>query len=137
MLSVPRLATSVARLRSLLDDQLAARAVSQRCRDDLAILITEASTNAVRHGHGSDQMEVAIAVDDHQCVLEIGNPDGVSGSDLNDAKLRAALPNAWAEGGRGLPLIKALADAVRIIRPRPGWVQIRIVKRLDRPATAR
>ncbi len=137
VLSVPRLAASVSRLRGLLDDLLAARAVSQRCRDDLAILITEASTNAVRHGHGSEPMEVAIAVDDHQCVLEIGNLDGDSGSDLDDAKLRAALPSAWAEGGRGLPLIKALADAVRVVRPRPGWVQIRIVKRLDRPATAR
>lgn len=133
LLLVPRLAASVTKLRSVLDDQLAARAVSQRCRDDLAILITEASTNAVRHGHGSDPIEVAIALDDHQCVLEIGNLDRDAGSDPDDARFRAALPNHWAESGRGLPLIRALADAVRIIRPRPGWVQIRIVKRFDRP----
>src|SRR5438477_9038357 len=63
VLSVPRLAASVSKLRRLLDDQLSAFAVSQQCREDLAILITEASTNAVRHGHGGDAFEVAIAVD--------------------------------------------------------------------------
>jgi anti-sigma regulatory factor (Ser/Thr protein kinase) len=128
VLSVPRIAASVARLRSLLDEQLAARAVTQQCRDVLAILITEASTNAVRHGRTGDAFEVAIAMDDHQCVLEIGNPDG----DLDESRLLAGPPATGAEGGRGLPLIGALADAVRVLRPRPGWVLVRIVKRLDR-----
>jgi serine/threonine-protein kinase RsbW len=118
----------VSTLRGLLDDQLSALAVSQQCRQELAILITEASTNAVRHGHGPDAIEVAIAVDDHQCVLEIANLDG----ELDESKLRAGLPNESAEGGRGLPLIGALADAVRILRPKPGWVLVQIVKRLDR-----
>jgi serine/threonine-protein kinase RsbW len=127
VLSVPRLAASVSKLRRLLDDQVSAFAVSQQCREDLAILITEASTNAVRHGHGSDAIEVAIAVDHDECVLEIANLDG----EFDESRLRATLPSAWAEGGRGLPLIGALADAVRILRPRPGWVLIQIVKRLD------
>lgn len=132
VLSVPRLAASVSRLRNLLDDQLAARAVSQQCRDVLAILITEASTNAVRHGQAGEAFEVAIAVDDHQCVLEIGNPGG----EIDESRLRSGPPAAGWEGGRGLPLIGALADAVRIVRPRPGWVLVRIVKRLERRATA-
>jgi serine/threonine-protein kinase RsbW len=131
VLSVPRLAASVSRLRGLLDAQLAARAVSRQCREDLAIIITEASTNAVRHGHGDDPIEVDIALDEDQCVLEIGNLDG----DLDESKLRAELPSAVADGGRGLPLIRTLSDAVRILRPRPGWVRIQIVKRFDRPAT--
>jgi len=132
VLSVPRMAASVSRLRRLLDAQLAARAVSQQCRDVLAILITEASTNAVRHSRTGDAFEVAIALDDHHCVLEIGNPDG----EIDESKLHAGPPADGAEGGRGLPLIAALADAVRIIRPRPGWVLVQIVKRLDRPVNA-
>jgi anti-sigma regulatory factor (Ser/Thr protein kinase) len=131
VLSVPPLAASVAELRGLLDDQLAALAVTERCREDLAILITEASTNAVRHGQGTDAIEVAIAVDDERCVLEIANPDG----SLDESKLHAGPPHAWAEGGRGLPLIGALADAVRVLRPRPGWVLVQIVKRLERRAS--
>ena len=125
----------MSRLRGLLDDQLSALAVSRQCREDLAILITEASTNAVRHGHGDDAIEVAIAVDDHECVLEIANPSDPndhSDKGLDESRLRAGLPSEWAEGGRGLPLIGALADAVRVLRPRPGWVLIQIVKRLDR-----
>ncbi len=131
VLSVPPLAASVAELRGLLDDQLAALAVTEACREDLAILITEASTNAVRHGPGTDAIEVAIAVDDERCVLEIANPDG----GFDESKLHAGLPHAWAEGGRGLPLIRALADAVRVLRPRPGWVLVQIVKRLERRAS--
>jgi len=133
VLSVPRLAASVTKLRRLLDEQLSPFAVSQRCREDLAVLITEASTNAVRHGRGGDAFEVAIAVDHEQCVLEIANRDG----EFDESRLRATLPNAWAEGGRGLPLIGALADAVRVLRPRPGWVLIQIVKRFDRRTPAR
>jgi serine/threonine-protein kinase RsbW len=133
VLSVPRMAASISELRGLLDDQLASLAVTEQCREDLAVLITEASTNAIRHGHGTEAIEVAIAVDDERCVLEIANPDG----GLEESRLHAGLPHPGAEGGRGLALIGALADAVRILRPRPGWVLIQIVKRLDRPAASR
>ena len=37
-----------------------------------------------------------------------------------------------AEGGRGLPIISALADTTRIVHERSGWVVLRMVKHIVR-----
>ena len=127
-LSVPRAPRSVPHLRATLDSVLARLNVTAQCRSELALLITEASSNAVRHGRGDDPIEVTIDVDGEHCVLEIGNGEG----NLDESRLHLDLPRADQENGRGLPLIRSLADTVRILRPRPGWVVIRIAKRLER-----
>jgi anti-sigma regulatory factor (Ser/Thr protein kinase) len=46
--------------------------------------------------------------------------------------LRADSPDALAEGGRGLHIISALADTIRIVHERSGWVVLRMVKHLVR-----
>jgi serine/threonine-protein kinase RsbW len=127
-LSLPRAATSVPQLRAALDNLLKRLHVTAQCRSELALLITEASSNAVRHGHGDQPIEVTIDVDDELCVLEIGNCDG----QMDESRLQTGLPAPDQETGRGLPLIGSLADAVRILRPRPGWVVLHIAKRLER-----
>jgi serine/threonine-protein kinase RsbW len=130
-LAVPRQAASIPRLRAWLDALLSPLSVTSRCREELALVLTEASSNAVRHGRGDAPIEVAVEVElgAHQprCLLEIGNCDG----EFDEAKLRAGLPAPEQETGRGLPLIGALSDAVHILRPRPGWVVLRIAKRLE------
>jgi serine/threonine-protein kinase RsbW len=71
-------------------------------------------------------MEVDISIDTDECVVEVGNPDGAG----THGELAAAIPEPLAEGGRGLPLISAIADSARFISARPGWVVLRMVKRL-------
>jgi len=126
-LSVPRQIASVPLLRQLLDVVLRHRDVTARCRAGLAVLISEASANAVRHGHGDRPIEASIDVDDEQCVIEIGNCNG----HLDQSRLLAGMPTPDQESGRGLPLIGTLADAVHVLHPRPAWVVVRITKRLE------
>ena len=92
------------------------------------MLISEASANAVRHGHGDRPIEASIDVDDQRCVIEIGNCNG----HLDQSRLQAGMPPPDQESGRGLPLIGSLADAVHILHPRPAWVVLRMTKRLER-----
>jgi serine/threonine-protein kinase RsbW len=132
MLSMPRQIASVPLLRQLLDVVLHHREVTARCRAEFAVLISEASANAVRHGHGDRPIEARINIDDQQCVIEIGNSDG----HLDLSRLNAGMPTPDQESGRGLPLIGTLADAVHVLHPRPAWVVVRITKRLEHEPVA-
>jgi serine/threonine-protein kinase RsbW len=127
VLRLPRVPASVGRVRAVLDRCLTAVPVTEQCRGELALLLTEASTNAVVHGSGDAPFEVSIAVAAEECVLEVSNRDG----DIADLNLQAPLPPPGRFGGRGLPVIVALADAVRVSAPRPGWVRLHMVKRLE------
>jgi anti-sigma regulatory factor (Ser/Thr protein kinase) len=126
-LSMPRQIASIPLLRQLLDVVLRHRDVTARCRGELAVLISEASSNAVRHGHGDRPIEASIDVDDQRCVLEIGNCDG----HLDLSRLQAGMPTPDQESGRGLPLIGMLAYTVHVLHNRPAWVIVRITKRLE------
>lgn len=127
LLKLPPVPASVGRLRSVLNRCLAAVPVTERCRGELELLLTEASTNAVVHGSGDTPFEVSIAIAADECVLEVCNRDG----DLTNLDLQATLPPPGRIGGRGLPVIVALADAVRVSMPRPGWIRLHMVKRLE------
>jgi anti-sigma regulatory factor (Ser/Thr protein kinase) len=125
-LSLPLDRASVARARHILDTLLSLIDTTDECRAQLALLITEACANAVLHSDRNIPIELAVTIDDRECIVEIGNPDGA----LDQAELTAGLPSPLSEGGRGLPLIGILADSARFTNPRPGWVVLRIAKRL-------
>jgi serine/threonine-protein kinase RsbW len=125
-LTLPGDARSASYARSLLDTLLARLDVAAECREELAVMITEACSNAVRHARTAGDIEVSVALQEQQCVIEVANLDGV----FDDVQLHAGLPYPLAEGGRGLPLIGALADVAQILHPRPGWVVLRMAKRI-------
>ncbi|MDH6629424.1 anti-sigma regulatory factor (Ser/Thr protein kinase) [Streptomyces sp. LBL] len=66
------------------------------------LLLTELATNALRHGQG-DVIGVRVYLDGARCVIEV-----TDGSPLRP-ELRQAGPTD--EGGRGLFLVEAMADA--------------------------
>lgn len=125
-LSLPREATSVRYARHVLNTLLNLLDVTDSCRNDIALMITEACSNAVLHANLDRPIEVAIVVDSDECLVEVSNPDGI----FTDTQLNAEPPDPLAEGGRGLQLIAALADRTEIARPRPGWVVLRMAKHL-------
>ncbi|WP_326558498.1 ATP-binding protein [Micromonospora sp. NBC_01796] len=114
--------------RSLTDLLLSRLGVTGQSRADLSLMVSEACTNAVSHARQPGNIEVHISVGHDECVIDVGNSDG----SFDDAQLHADLPDASAEGGRGLPIITALADAVRTVHERSGWVVLRMVKRIVR-----
>ena len=69
-LSMPRQIASVPLLRHILDVVLRHRDLTARCRTEFAVLISEASANAVSHGHGDQPIETRIDVTDQQRVID-------------------------------------------------------------------
>jgi serine/threonine-protein kinase RsbW len=125
-LSLPQQPASVARARNILDTLLNVTEVTDECRGHLAVLISEACMNAVMHAPDGSCIEVTITIDDHTCTLEVGNP----GIYQNGTKIPAELPDPLVVGGRGLPLIAALADTAAFIPTLSGQVLLRVTKRL-------
>ncbi|HEX2772929.1 MAG TPA: ATP-binding protein [Micromonosporaceae bacterium] len=125
-LSLPRQPSTVTRARRVLITLLSLTDAAEESRGHLAVLISEACANAVMHADRDSTVDIAIVIDDHDCLLEVGNRGGTP----NGAGLDAGLPEPLTVGGRGLPLIAALADTAAFIAGPPGQVLLRITKRL-------
>jgi serine/threonine-protein kinase RsbW len=125
-MSLPRQSSSVTRARQVLTTLLSLTDTGEEIRGHLAVLISEACANAVVHADTGSTVTISIAIDDHSCVVEVGN----RGTSPDGAGLRAALPDPLTIGGRGLPLIAALADTAVFTAEQPGEVLLRMTKHL-------
>ncbi len=100
----------------------------QAATEDFQTAVTEAVTNAVRHGSPAGESDEFI-ITGHR------TPDGAlrievtdHGEGLDPAALPPAMPDPDALGGRGLPLMQHLADALEF-RPTAEGHSVVLVKR--------
>jgi serine/threonine-protein kinase RsbW len=115
-LNLPREVDSVPAVRRLLRSALAILHVDRQSGTDLEIALTEACANVVKHAAGADKFEVRFDVADDRCAIDV--LDNGTGFDATAAE---ASPDAGSEHGRGLFLIKALSENVRMqSAPRSG-----------------
>ena len=116
-LNLPREADSVPAVRRLLRCALAILHVDREHGADLEIALTEACANVVTHATGADKFEVRLNVAEDHCAIDV--LDNGAGFDAEAAGETS--PAAVSERGRGLYLIKALSDNVRMhSSPRSG-----------------
>ena len=117
-LHLPREVDSVPAVRRLLRCALTILRVDRQSGGDLEIALTEACANVVKHATGADQFEVRLDVAEDRCAIDV--LDNGSGFDPGAGDGDAS-PAADSERGRGLFLIKALSDNVRMhSAPRSG-----------------
>ncbi|MGH3030532.1 MAG: ATP-binding protein [Gaiellaceae bacterium] len=116
-------------LRAALDDVGARFGLGEEELFELKVAATEALTNAIR---GSlDGRPVDVAVQPHEDVLEV-EVRNHGAFELSDP----LLSDIEAEGGRGIPLMFALADEVEFASTGDG-TRVRIRKRLHRALGSR
>jgi serine/threonine-protein kinase RsbW len=117
-LHLPREVDSVPAVRRLLRCALTILQVDRQSGTDLEIALTEACANVVKHAVGADRFEVRLDVAEDHCAIDV--LDNGPGFDPTEAHRHTA-PMADSERGRGLFLIKALSDNVRMhSAPRSG-----------------
>ena len=108
-LNLPREVDSVPAVRRLLRCALGLLHVDRQSGADLEIALTEACANVVKHAAGADKFEVRLNVAEDHCAIDVlDNGTGF------DAEAAASAPDASSERGRGLFLIKALSENVRM-----------------------
>ena len=109
MLSLPQDAASVPVGRQVLDGCLDTLGVLPDTRADIALALTEACTNVVRHAEPSDAYKVTASTRDGRCVIEVLN-SGVAPTPLMPP---GPVPPT-AEHGRGLKIMDAVVDDLRL-----------------------
>jgi serine/threonine-protein kinase RsbW len=127
-LQLRREAASVPLARRLLLGAMEAEGVDAEVSHELSVALSEACSNAVRHGGGEacEVYRVTAFIDDDLCRIEVadGGPGFPGGAAVGDADADADADSdadadgngevrELAAGGRGLHLIQALSDRVR------------------------
>src|SRR5687768_1386393 len=129
-LSLPRDRSTVPLIRRVLDSALAVLSVTKDCRADIGLAIGEACANAVQHAEVGADYQVTVTIQDERCVIDVVDEGfGVAAGDE-----RVASPDE--ESGRGLRIIRALADVVEMRRAQPRGTMLRIIKTLNRISPA-
>jgi serine/threonine-protein kinase RsbW len=121
----------VAVARQALDRLLSAFGVRSDCREEIALAVTEACSNAVRHADGDEMYELAAESEDSECVITVtdsgpGLPSPPSGA----VPPPAAMPPADASSGRGMALMRLMTDRLELRHRGDGGLSVRLSKRL-------
>jgi serine/threonine-protein kinase RsbW len=118
---------SVPTARSICRANLSLLRVSESSIDDVALALTEACANVVKHA-GGHRYQVRMSIDDALCVIEVID----SGVGFDPASVPPLDPDDLLADGRGLLLMESLVDQLAFTRREdsPGTV-VCLEKRLD------
>ncbi len=126
VLCLPRDDSTVPMLRHIAVCALTELGVVPDIIDDVALAVTEACANVVRHSGVDDEYEVRLSLENAWCEISVVD----TGHGFDSASLGVAMATSSEERGRGLALMKALVDDVRFeSRPEAGTV-VHLVKDL-------
>ena len=118
-LSLPRDEETVSVSRHIAAGAMAEIGVTEECIGDVAVALTEACTNVLKHSGPGDEYEVSLEVEADKCVIRV--VDTGHGFDAASHGLEHADPSA--EQGRGIELMRALVDQVKFIsKPEAGMI---------------
>jgi serine/threonine-protein kinase RsbW len=116
-LRLPHDAASVPVSRQVLDGCLKNLGVAPDTRADIALALSEACANVIRHAGPGQEYGVQVSARNGKCVIEVidaGSGDGTPGEEGADwTALTGSVP-AVAEQGRGLKIIDAVTDNLQL-----------------------
>ena len=120
VLFLPRDAASVPVSRQVLDGCLQTLGVTAETRTDIALALSEACANVILHAGPGDEYEVIARASDGRCVIEVVNT-----AEDADGVIPTLVPPAGtvpptAEHGRGLMIMDAVVDNLRLTGSRGG-----------------
>ena len=112
-LTIPSSFDNVSKVEMLVDDVCSKLGVNEDHYGNVLIAVTEAVNNAIEHGNRKDvSMEVAVAVGDKEEEFCFSVKDHGQGFDFNNLPDPTSPENILKENGRGIYLMKNLADEV-------------------------
>jgi serine/threonine-protein kinase RsbW len=128
VLFMPRDAASVPISRQVLDSCLETLGVTADTRTDIALALSEACANVVLHAGAEQEYQVMARATDGRCVIEVVNGgDGAAGVVAPPSE---PVP-LTAEQGRGLKIIDAVTDNLRLTGNGRAGTTVHFEKELD------
>jgi serine/threonine-protein kinase RsbW len=130
-LTLPRDARYVPVLRNVAGSLMRSLEVPEESVDDVAIALSEACGNVIRHAAGTDQCGVVLTVATASCEIEVRDLGPGFDRARMDAAQRGDIDEIeGAEDGRGLRLLQALMDELQFVRD-DDTTRVRLLKRWD------
>ena len=118
-LSLPRDEQTIPVSRHIAATAMAEIGVAQNSVQDIAVALSEACTNVLKHSGPGDEFQVSLEVDDDQCVIRVVD----MGRGFDSESLGFGHADTSAEQGRGIELMRALVDQVEFVsKPEDGTV---------------
>ncbi|MER7505090.1 ATP-binding protein [Nonomuraea pusilla] len=93
-------------VRRVLGDAMRSLNVSETCIADMLLAVSEACSNAVRHGGPANRYEVSAAIGYGRCDVRVAD----NGDGLPSVPLRFPPPDT--ENGRGLLIMRSVVDEI-------------------------
>ena len=151
VLWLPRDVVSVPVSRQVLDGCLETLGVMPDIRADIALALTEACANVIQHAGPGEEYEVQVSARNHRCVIEVVNTGSQDGEPAADGGIAGTFRHsrrqgqerpagtalaedpvsAMAEHGRGLKIIDAVADNLRLTSTGPRGTTVHFEKNLE------
>ncbi|WP_426503939.1 ATP-binding protein [Dactylosporangium sp. McL0621] len=133
-LELPRDAALVRDARRTLDGALAGAGVTQECRDDIRLALTEACGNVVSHASLASDYHIDVSVEGGECVIEVTDDGGGFDPALVPAVEPvepAAEPEGLKESGRGLQVLAAVVERLDVVSVQDTGTLVRFSKHLE------
>jgi serine/threonine-protein kinase RsbW len=140
-LSLPRDVASVPVTRQVLDSCLERLGVMPETRADIALALSEACANVIRHAGPGEEYEVIATTRDGRCVIEVvdnGDGDGAQpavqaaipgqGTSDHGTPERGMPERGMPEHGRGLKIIDAVTDELVLSGSGPAGTTVHFEK---------
>lgn len=100
--------------------------------DDISIAVTEAVNNAIKHGNKEDSTKsIKIVFEVETDRIKIRIKDEGKGFQLEEVKDPRKIENLLKDDGRGILIMKALMDEVKVLSGNEGNV-LQLVKNISR-----
>jgi serine/threonine-protein kinase RsbW len=112
---LPGRAAALVDARRFVDEHARRAGFSGPARDEISLAVTEAVSNAIRHGSPAgeaDTVELGVQVEDPRLIITIRD----HGGPFTPPKPSLPDPADFAEHGRGLFLMQQLMDEVQFSR---------------------
>lgn len=120
-------------VRHLAEKTLGELGVAQGSIDDIALALTEACANVVRHGSQTEGFDVELCVEGTRCQISIREQGGTfDAGDLEGSDEEVDEPGDPLTHGRGIPLIRMLVDDLSYVPDAHGTTVV-LTKNLDVP----
>lgn len=125
-LCLPRDELTVPVARHICRHALEDLGVEEDCRGDIEVALTEACANVLKHSGGEEEYEITVSVEGTVCVIRV-----IDRGEGFDAAAPLAAAAQDDESGRGIALMKALVDRVKLeSKPEEGTI-VHLEKRLE------
>jgi serine/threonine-protein kinase RsbW len=131
-LHLPRDVASVPVSRQVLDGCLETLGITPDTRADIALALSEACANVIQHAGPGEEYQVQVGVGNGRCVIEVVNTGSEAAGEWADGVTLTSDPvPPTAEHGRGLKIINAVMDNLRLTGNERQGTTVHFEKKLD------